>query len=65
MKFLVINLIVYTTFCRDYTTTNDNDDGKGSVFGPVFAFFLGIALISSAFPCLWFNERRYDYIKFY
>jgi hypothetical protein len=61
MKFLVINLIVYTTFCRDYTT-DSSDDSTGSVFGPVFAFFLGIALILSAFPCLWFNERRYDYI---
>lgn len=64
MKFLVINLIVYTTFCRDYST-NDSDDGEGAVLGPAFAFFLGIALILSAFPCLWFNERRYEYIKFY
>lgn len=56
MKFLVINLIAFSASCRNYSEGESED--SSSVFGPMFAFILGFALIISAFPCLWFNERR-------
>lgn len=60
MKLLLLTILVKLIECRNYgSSSSDTESDSDSVIGPVFAFLIGFVMIISAFPCLWFNERRY------
>lgn len=58
MKLLLITIFIKLIECRNYSSSSDEESDSDSVVGPIFAFLIGFAMIVSAFPCLWFNERR-------
>ncbi|CAD8175563.1 unnamed protein product [Paramecium pentaurelia] len=58
MKLLLLTILVKLIECRNYSSSSDDESDSDSVIGPIFAFLIGFVMIVSAFPCLWFNERR-------
>ncbi|CAD8108055.1 unnamed protein product [Paramecium sonneborni] len=59
MKLLLLTILVNLMECRNYSgSSSDNESDSDSIIGPIFAFLIGFSMIVSAFPCLWFNERR-------
>ena len=59
MKLLFLTILINLIECRNYSNiSSESENDSDSVIGPIFAFLIGFLMIFSAFPCLWFNERR-------